>query len=79
MERVLNEDYKEAAKIAKEVALDASTRTKQVAVAATKACAFVEHTEEVLVAANLFKEGLQAAKDFITPTLRKFIQVVTNY
>ena len=44
MERVLNEDYKEAAKVAKEVALDASTRAKQVAVAATKACAFVENT-----------------------------------
>ena len=58
MERVLNEDYKEAAKIAKEAFLDASTRAKQVAVAATKACAFMENTKEVLVVANVFKERL---------------------
>jgi hypothetical protein len=39
----------------------------------------VENTGEVLVAANLFKEGLQAAKDFASPTLRKFVRVVTDY
>ena len=47
--------------------------------AAAKVCAFAENTGEVLVAANLFKEGLQAAKDFATPSLRKFIRVVTDY
>ena len=79
VERALNEDLKEAVKFAKEAFLDASTRVKQVAAAAAKACAFVENTWEVLVAANLFKEGLKAAKDFATPTLRKFIRVVTDY
>ena len=47
--------------------------------AASKVCAFAENTGEVLVAANLFKEGLQAAKDFATPSLWKFIRVVTDY
>ena len=47
--------------------------------ATAKVCAFVENTGEVLVAANLFKEGLQVAKDFATPSLRKFIRVVTDY
>ena len=32
-----------------------------------------------MVTANLFKEGLQAAKDFATLSLRKFIRVVTDY
>ena len=73
MERMINEDYKEAAKFAKEATLDTNSRANQVAMAATKACAFVENTGEVLVAANLFKEGLQAAKDFASPKLRKFI------
>ena len=64
---------------AKEAALDSGIRAKQVAAAAAKACSFVENTGEVLVAANMFKEGLQAAKDFATPTLQKFIGVVTDY
>ena len=42
-------------------------------------CSFVENTWDVLVAANLFKEGLQAAKDFASPTFRKFVRVVTDY
>ena len=32
-----------------------------------------------MVAANLFKEGLETAKDFASPNLRKFIRVVTDY
>ena len=31
------------------------------------------------MAANLFKEGLQAAEDFASTKLRKFFRVVTNY
>ena len=79
IEQAMNVDYKEAAKFAKEAALDASSRVNQVAMAATNACAFVENTGEVLVAANLFKEGLQVAKDFASLKLRKFIRVVTDY
>ena len=78
-ERALNKDLQEATAFAKEAALDSGIRAKQVVAAAAKACSFVENTEEVLVAANMFKEGLQAAKDFASPTLRKFIRVVTAY
>ena len=78
-ERALNKDLQEATAFAKEAALDSDIRAKQVAAAAAKACSFVENMGEVLVAANLFKEGLQAAKDFATPTLRKFIRILTDY
>ena len=79
MERALNKDLQEATAFANEATLDSGIRAKQVAAAAAKACSFVENTGEVLVAANLFKRGLQAVKDFATPTLRKFIRVVTDY
>ena len=78
-ERALNKDLQEATAFTKEAALDSGIRAKQVAAAAAKACSFVENMGEVLVAANLFKDGLQAAKDFAAPTLRKFIRVVTDY
>jgi hypothetical protein len=78
-EKALNMELQEATTFAKEAALDSNTRAKQVAASAAKVCSFVENIGEVLVAANLFKEGLQAAKDFASPTLRKFIRVVTDY
>ena len=40
----MNEEYKTALQFAKEAALDASTRANKVALAATKACSFVENT-----------------------------------
>ena len=43
-ERAMNEEYKTALQFAKEAALDASTRVYKVALAATKACSFVENT-----------------------------------
>ena len=78
-EKALNKELQEATTFAKAAALDSNTRAKQVAASAAKVCSFVENTGEVLVAANLFKEGLQAAKDFASPTLRKFVRVVTDY
>ena len=79
IEGAMSEEYKSAAQFAKEAALNASTRANKVAMAATKACSFVENTGEVLVVANLFKEELQAAKDFASPKLWKFVRVVTDY
>ena len=79
MEKVMSKGYQEAARISREAALESNTRAKEVAAAAAKVCTFAENTGEVLVTANLFKEGLQAAKDFASPTLRKFIRVVTDY
>ena len=78
-EQAMNKEYKSAVEFTKEAALDASTRANKVAMAATKACSFVENTGEVLVEANMFKIGLQAAKDFASPKLRKFVRVVTHY
>ena len=77
--RAMNEEYKSALQFAKEAAIDASTQANKVALAATKAYFFVENTGEVLVAANLIKEGLQAAKDFASIKFRKFVRVVTDY
>ena len=57
-EKALNKELQEATTFAKEAALDSNTRAKQVAASAAKVCSFVENTREVLVAANLFKEGL---------------------
>ena len=75
----MNKEYKSALEFAKEAALDASSRANKVALATMKACSFVENTGEVLVAASLIKEGLQAAKDFASTKLKKFIRVVTDY
>ena len=75
----MNEEYKSALQFTKEAALDASTRANKIALAATNACPFVANTDEVVVAANLFKEGLQAAKDFALTKLRKFVRVITDY
>ena len=79
MEKVMSKGYQETARISREAALESNTRAKEVAAAAAKVCTFAENTGEVVVAANLFKEGLETAKDFASPNLRKFIRVVTDY
>ena len=79
MEKVMSKGYQKTARISREAALESNTRAREVAAAAAKACTFAENTGEVVVAANLFKEGLETAKDFASPNLRKFIRVVTDY
>ena len=73
------EEYKIAIQFEKEAALDEMTRANKAALAATTACSFMQNIGEVVVAAQLFEEGLQAAKDFATPKLRKFVRVITDY
>jgi hypothetical protein len=78
-ERALAKNYKEASQIYQEAARESTDRAKEVAAGAAKVCIFAENTGETVVAANLFKEGLQTASDFASPNLRKFIRVVTDY
>ena len=56
--KAVNKEYKTTVQFAKEAALHANTRANKVAWTAAKVCSFVENTGEVVVAANLFKEGL---------------------
>ena len=79
VEKVMNEEYKIAIQFEKEAALDAMNQTNKVTLSATTTCSFVENTEQVVVAAHLFEEGLQAAKDFATPKLWKFVRIITDY
>ena len=79
MEKVMSKGYQETSRISREAALESNTRAREVVAAAAKVCTFAENTGEVVVAANLFKEGLETAKDFASPNLRKFIRVVTDY
>ena len=69
MEKVMSEGYQETAWISREVALESNTRAKEVTAAAAKVWTFLENTGEVVVATNLFKEGLETAKDFASPNL----------
>ena len=73
------EDYKTTIQFEKEATLDTMDRANKVALAATTAYSFVENIGQVVIVAHLFEEGLQAAKDFATPQLRKFVRVITDY
>ena len=54
-------------------------QANKVALAVTTTYSFVENTGKVVVAAHLFKERLQAVKDFATPQFRKFVRIITDY